>query len=713
MKKQTLFDNWAGGVISTMHSNALPNAASPRGRNSILAFLAGGKAVAAKRPGFEILNTEPMTGRPSVLGQFEFNRDDAGTPTTTHLLVGSDGALSTPDGVNAPVPVDAGEATPFAAGNSLPQFTVLNDLCFIIKGDEHIKLASDGTVQSWGIERPAAPTVVANAAAGNPNGTYEFAISYYNSTTGHESSRSNATSVTVTSDKIDVSWTAPVDPQVDYVFVHVRKGSIMSDFFRLIVGVTPAVAGNGGYAVATLATLVDVTDAQLTALEILSPDTAENEPPPDALVDATPHLSRLFVADKNNVYWSKVGKPEAFDPDFYEPVNPGDGGDIVAIRSFFPNQLTVFKTESLHGIFGSDPASWEVDVIDPKVGATSAASIKFHEGVAYWWSKQGPVAWAPGSAPTEIGLDLIAPSISREVLNHERLDQVVAEVETELSTVLFAVPESGETRNTLILPFNVKGKTWNSDGWNPFDVASMAVVKDANGKPWIVAGNYGGRLFRFANAFTDGARTVDSVSTELTLEGTPTSATASSLTDTTATFDTEDDGLMELFVYAVAPDGQVQRRRISSNTATVLSITPDWDAVPDSTYTYSIAAPHWQWDTKWVDEGEPFYQKRGLHHFCQVLADSGAATIQVDVFADYDAFNPVKTFTFEASGEGGIFDVSLFDEAIFGEVGITYDRRWVGRKFRAYRLRYSNVEPNVQLALMHGSLAVKLLSEKN
>lgn len=712
MKKQTVFDNWAGGVVNTMRPDALPNAASPRGRNSILAFLAGGQAIAAKRPGYELINTAPISGRPTVIGQFEFVRNVSGVTTTSHLLFGSDGSLTTPSGLSAPVAFDATHPTPFTAGNLYPSMAVLNNLGFIVNGTDVKKLSSAGVVQNWGITRPNAPTAVDSGVAGTPSGTYEFALSYYNSVTGHESSRSDSVSVTVTSKKITVSWSAPTDAQVDTVFVYVRKGSIMSQFFRLIVGTTPASGVTGGFGTATTSITVDVTDTQLTELQLLAPDTAENNPPPTGLVALAAHLSRMFVADKSQLYYSKVGLPEAFDPDFTEPVNPNDGQNIVAIGSFF-NRLVVWKTDSIHALYGNDPNNWYVDLIDPKIGLTSAQSIVYYDGALYWWSKLGPVMWDGSSAPRLIGVDLIASTIDRANLNFSAFNQVVAGFDQSYNLVMFAVAETGQTRNTLVLPYNTKAQGWAADGWNPFDIASMATVKDANGKPWLMVGNYAGRIYRFANANPDGARVADSGSTLFTLEGSVTSATSTTLTDSTATFDTTDDGLKELYVYAIGSDRSVQRRLISSNTGTQITVSSAWDATPDNTYTYAIAAPHWEWDTKWTNDGEPFYKKVGLYHFAQLLSDSGSAVIQVDVFGDYDSFNSLKTFTFTASGTGGIFDVSLFDEAIFGEVGITYNRRWIGRRFRSYRLRYSNIEPNSQVALVTSSLEVKLLSEKN
>lgn len=710
MKKQTVFDNWAGGVITSMKSDALPNPVSPRGRNSILASLAGGQAVAAKRSGFEILNPTPVSGRPAIIGQTEYIRNVAGTKTFTHVLVGDDGSLQKLVADTAS-DIDAADPTPFTSGPHFPQFATMNDLLFIVNGTDRKKL-NNSTVQNFGIERPAAPMAAASVA-GNPNGTYEFAISYFNSSTGHESSRSDLVSQAVVNQKITITWTAPADPQVDYIYLHVRKPSLQSEFFRLVIGVTPAVSGNGAFGITDDPIEVDVTDAELTALTLLSPDTVENEPPPEGLVSAAVHLSRLFVADKTQIYYSKAKFPEAFDPEAFEPVNPADGQDNVAVGSYF-ERLVIWKEGSVHALYGSDENSWVVDSVDPSIGCISAASIRYYKGYLYWWSKIGPVRWNGTGVIEQIGQDYIAPTISREVLNHERLNQVCTEVDSDKGTVLFSVPETGQERNTLVLPWNAKAQTWDSDGWNPFDIASMTVVRDGNGKPWVVVGNYAGRMFRYGSADTDGAIT-DSA---FLLSGNVASATSTTLTAVVAIgigeprFDVADDGLKELYVYATSPDGVVERRRIESNTETELTVTPAWNNTPDDGYTFAVAAPHWQWDTKWESNGLPFHKKRGLRLFSQMLSSTGTATIRVEVFKDFDLYNPVKSFTFVASGTGGIFDVSLFDQAVFGDLGITNNRHPVGKRFRAYRVRYSNLEPNVTVALHTTSMKVSIQSEK-
>jgi Ca2+-binding RTX toxin-like protein len=78
-----------------------------------------------------------------------------------------------------------------------------------------------------------------------------------------------------------------------------------------------------------------------------------------------------------------------------------------------------------------------------------------------------------------------------------------------------------------------------------------------------------------------------------------TSATATTLTDSSANFTTEYGGLAGLVVQAIDKDGNVQFRTIVSNTATQLTINTPWDHTPDNSFFYRVAAlPEDQTDGK-------------------------------------------------------------------------------------------------------------------
>jgi len=67
------------------------------------------------------------------------------------------------------------------------------------------------------------------------------------------------------------------------------------------------------------------------------------------------------------------------------------------------------------------------------------------------------------------------------------------------------------------------------------------------------------------------------------------SATNTSLTDTTASFPTTYEGLVGLSVQAISPEGTVQYRTIIANTAAEITIDREWDITPDDTYFYRVS----------------------------------------------------------------------------------------------------------------------------
>ncbi len=696
MAIRELLRNFAAGTVTGVQPDELPSEASPRSWNTALMNVGAGHAIPAKRRGASIVNTAPVTGRPTLIGQAAYYKRSGANLSQFHLLFGNDGSLNTlASGVVSEA--DSGSPTPFTASDNIPSTASANNLLFMVNGVDKKKF--DGVnVREFGIARPTTSgfTAVDSGVAGNPSGDFEFALSYGNSSTGHESSRSDAVSVTVTGKKITIGWDTPPDPQVDQIFLHVRKTSINAEFFRLTVGTTPAVDANGAFGVTGDPITVDVTDTELNALTILSPDTAENEPPPDGIHALAYHQSRLFAIDQQLLYYSKEGFPESFDPDFYEYVNKDDSQKLTGVVSAFGN-LIIFKNSSVYQLSGVDPDSWHIDLIDPYVGCTANASICFANGYLYWYSNKGPVRWNGSGGIELIGESLIGPTISADTLNFSALDKVCAVVDLPRQKILFAVPGSGLSRNSFLLPFNYRTSGWDADKWDPFDIASMCAVQDSNGTPWVMMGNYGGRVFKWWDADVDGANLIDGSGNRLTLSGTPTAYTSTSITDSTATFDTDDDGLQELYVYLEDAEGNRVRRRITANTATELTLDSDILITPTS---YVIATPDWQHDTRWVDFGDPFARKHLLFLYVQAMALTGGGSITVEVFRDWNLTTAVREMTMSAEGNGEAWDAATWDISAFGSTaGATDLRSRIAKIAKVVRIRVRNQTPNVQMAL--------------
>lgn len=693
MNKET-FRNFAAGVVTGMQPDEIPPEASPRSWNTALINVGGQQAIPAKRRGASIINTAAISGTPSVHGQANFYRRSGANLTQYHLLFGDDGSLNRLNSGTIAA-ADAGSPTPFTAGDLIPSCAAADNLLFMVNGTDAKKF--DGTdVTGLGITRPSAPTVVDAGVAGNPDGTYEFALSYGNSSTGHESSRSDSTSVTITTNKITVSWATPADAQVDQVFLYVRKPAVTTEFFRLIVGVSPAVDASDAFGITADPITVDVTDTQLNALLTLAPDTAENDPPVAGIKAVAFHQSRLFAFDETSMYYSKVGLPESFDPEAVEPINNDDSQRVVGGFSAF-GTLVIWKGNSTYVLNGTDPDTWQVELADPFIGNSSLASAVFINGYLYWWSTRGPVRWNGSGTIEPIGETYLSPTVSADALDYSLLDHVVAGVDMTRQKVLFAVPERGTSRNSLILPFNYRTGGWDSDKWDPFDVASMCVVEDSSGSPWVMMGNYNGRVFQWWNADLDGARVLDDLGVALTLSGTPTGSTSTTVTDSTANFDTDDNGLADLYAYFEDAEGVRVRRRIVSNTATVLTLVSDIYITPTS---YVIATPDWQHDTKWSDMGDPFARKHLLFLQAQATSQTGGGTLTIEVFTNFDLTEVARSITFDVEGSGAVWDTAVWDTSAWGSEASYYNTRSrVAKVARLYRIRVRNQEPNVQVAL--------------
>lgn len=493
------------------------------------------------------------------------------------------------------------------------------------------------------------------------------------------------------------------DEQVDTVRVHIRKQSTNAYLFRVNTG-TGYDADTGGWPVGYGSVALDLTDAQLEALTELTPDISENDRPPAGITHLCWHNSRMFAADDTTLYYSKTAKPEAFDADFFEYINPNDGQEITAIKSI-GGVLVIFKTHSIWGLFGDDPNNWYLRNLDPKTGCASARSIVTVEGKTYWWSEQGPWVWSEGSEPFPIGKELLQPTISTDALNPAAFDGVCAAVDNTNSRILFAVPSLSATRNDQILPFSYRLNRWEASKWDPMDTASLCDFVDADGFPFVALGNYAGELFRVSYGDVDG---VDSGTMEGTFSFDATYALT--ITDAGAAFQTN---LAERRVTVVDSNGiYVARRRIVSNTATSLTLD---SALPltltqGQSYTYYVGGPDFQFDTRWATFDLPFYKKRFEYGFFEGLSGSGV-TLDVELRFDYNPESgQIKRLTL--TGLDTTWDASIWTDAVYGTAVRTTQRFRIGRTGRAWSLRLRNPAPNAPITVYKVGMQAETMTTK-
>lgn len=698
--------NWANGVNTTAAADMLAPGFSPRARNSIIQLLGDGGSRAATRRGALTRNATPLTGAPGIIGGFQY-KQKSGTKIT--LLVSDTGRL---DKLNTDDTTTVINATAFTSGVHYPFFAVANNVCFIVNDVEGKKY--DGTnLTAFGITRPAAPTAVIAAGGAMTIGSWDVLLTYYNSVTGQESSASNTTTVVTNAgnQKINVSWSAPADAQVTHVRVYVRDQAAGANIYRMVAGATPAPdATTGGFPVATTATVLDISAVQYAAFAILAPSTTENDPPAAGLQYPTWHNNRLFLADTGNVYYSNIKDgtpyPESFNPNNVEPISLNDGDIITGLYSMW-GRLFIFKRFSVWMIEGTDPSSWTVSLVSPDHGAVSGRGITSVENVIYFWDGvTGPVAIESGGSPVPFGKQLIEASIDYSVLNQTALTSMTVGVDEQTESVIWAVPEVTQTRNTRLIPFSYRAKKFHSEFWNPFDVYSIFTVETVDRLESLYFGGYSGQVFQWWAAANDG------VPLATTTFGNVTAAGSNTLTDSAASFANTGGKLVERYVYAISQDGlTIQRNRITSNTGTVLTCVNNWSPALNTTWTYVVGAADWQIDTPWAN-GEPFSKKKYEFAYAQVASSDQNVTVTMDVFINLDESAPRRTLTFMVSPGGGVYDAatSLYDTTLFSAPQATFAKKRVGLTGHGWRIRLRHCSPDKSVSLSRIAVQSQVLS---
>lgn len=691
-------EGWADGVNTTLQAHTLPPTASPRAWNSVLVGAGSGQAVFGKRRGFRLQNATPITGSPAIVGQVDFRVSAGASITPYHLLISDNGRFDKLQADLTTVAADTVTPAPFTSGAARPDWAMAQNFLYIVNGTDKKKF--DGTtVWNFGITRPsAAPTVTDSGVAGTPNGTYEGVLVYYNSATGSLSSRSDPTSVTVSSHQIDFSWTAPADPQVTHVIVGIRNTANEPFFYQA--------------AQIAIGTTTYRFNLDTTTLTIQLPDTAENNPPPDGITNLEYHTNRrMFATDGVNLYYSKRDFVEAFDPDNIQPVNPNDGQRIRALHSAH-GVLIILKERSVYILSGDEPESWTLSQLDPEVGTFSHQSVFTVNSTTFFWSELGAMGWAGSGPVVPIAAPKIRPTVSSDMLNFSVLDQVVGTADSENKLCLWGVPAAGDTRNTCILPYNYEVGQWVADKWDPMDVASLAFIRrSSDNVPRVFLGGYAGQVFQYDTGVGN-----DGIPVGSTNKGSVSSATSSTLVDASATFETSGGKLIERYVTAIDPaKTHVQRRRITTNTATELTVTPDWSMTPNDQWTYVVGGPDFELDTRWNFGNASFVKKRLMFFFLLGASENSAAVVDVQLFLNFNLANalPDKTFSVMLTSSGSTWDSAKWDSASWGGlIASKPTRTRVGRTAMSWRARVINRNPDEDVLVFMTGMESELLSNQ-
>jgi uncharacterized protein YcfL len=96
------------------------------------------------------------------------------------------------------------------------------------------------------------------------------------------------------------------------------------------------------------------------------------------------------TAYKNRVRWSKIDDPESWQENDFVDVNVGERGDELSGLVPYADRLLIFKTNSVHALYGFSTESFQLVTLTQDTGSVTMSSpVSTPYGVFFWYDRQG------------------------------------------------------------------------------------------------------------------------------------------------------------------------------------------------------------------------------------------------------------------------------------------------------------------------------------
>ena len=211
-------------------------------------------------------------------------------------------------------------------------------------------------------------------------------------------------------------------------------------------------------------------------------------------------------------------------------------------------------------------------------------------------------------------------------------------------------------RNNRAVIFDLRLRVWQPPVTGR-RVNYISTFDDVDGIERIIYGDYSGYLYEDGRGDNDGLTNG--------FNGTVSSATFDTLTDTTATFTTTNDGLTGLVIRINSGPGEGQERVIASNTGTVITVDTSWDQIPDTTSTYTIGGINAFWKSKDYDyvghDIVKIFRKIKLR-----VREQGDFPLDVTYIVDFKSLNDATTKGVSLRENSFVWGLSLWGSSKYG-----------------------------------------------
>lgn len=315
------------------------------------------------------------------------------------------------------------------------------------QGNGGVKRIYGDSVSEAGMPAPTtAPLAIDGGQGKKEAGTYQFAYRWYNRKTGARSNWSPLSKAVTIEDAHSVLISEiAVAP---YPQVNARQiGATQADGAVIyLVGqiddnistsyLENASAANDEYGEAD----VDVDGQPQT-------DFRHGVPPSQAWALAL-HKERLFVLNKEGIYWSEAGRMQSFSASSFIPVQKGTG-----LLSWEGHGLVITTETNAQILQGDTPNDWRLDVLSKEHGSPAGHSLAVADGQLFWYTGVN-IAVSSGGAPS------IIPRIERirttlDDIPEDEKDDVFAETLPSRGWYMLNVPQSDGTRKIIVYDYKL------------------------------------------------------------------------------------------------------------------------------------------------------------------------------------------------------------------------------------------------------------------
>ncbi len=305
------------------------------------------------------------------------------------------------------VPLTVADGRVYPSSDNRWWFEQYNDEMFACqRGNGGVKRIFGSAVMEAGIAPPTTGPVIRDGGPGRKEGgVYRMAVRYYNRQTGAKSNWSPLSNeITLSPDRKLHADSVPIssNPQVNarQIGATPPDDSVIYLVGQIDDNVSTTFDDNARFADN------EYGEADSTPSGVPITDTRHGLPPSQAWAIAK-HKERLFVLNKEGLFWSEVADFQSFKPTSFIPVVRGTG-----LISWEEHGLVILTEQNTPILLGDTPSDWRMGMLSLNHPCPSGKSAAIGDGTLFWYTGTNIVASSGGAPQILPGIEKVRSTLN-------------------------------------------------------------------------------------------------------------------------------------------------------------------------------------------------------------------------------------------------------------------------------------------------------------